>query len=319
MQYSSAIDYVAAMGVGFNSDACKTKPARKAVYDNPVYYQRFAEKGFKHIRLRVTNNITYDQYDDKGVMVGGEPLAIEIERAVNNSIAAGLMPIVAYKGGQLEENSTLYNEDQFVEWWMKCSDRLAHFDNRVAFNLLIEIGNPLQKHPEVVNRVYSRVIDYVRESQPYRVIFCAPVMLSEPRKLNLLVLPENDPFIAVEVHDFASGPSKIIGNSKYWNEVGDPDAYRDSIQKFTDTVDYAYDWSNQTDIPAWWGAILSAPYNKEGGSYTPLEQAHFAEIVMAICDGRDIPVAWNSDDKFIDMATMTWLPEQEIVLNLITG
>lgn len=316
----SAAEYIALMGTGINSDACKTKPSRRAVKENPGYYKAFFDKGFRHIRLRVVNDVTYTQYDTLGVLVGGNALLDEIEIAVIESLSAGLLPVVAYGSGLLEEDPSPANEQRFFEWWVKVSDRLKDYDNRVAFNLMIEIGNPLQKYPEIVNRCYAKVIEYIRLTQPNRVIFCAPVMLSEPRKLKLLVLPEGDAFVAAEVHDYASGPVKDPTHAKYWNE-SDPDSAirEENRQMIRDTLDVAVAWRSQKNIPIWFGAILSAPYNKDGGTFTPDEQAVFAAFVMAECKARNIPVAWNSGDKFIDMATMLWKPDQDVVLKAILG
>lgn len=316
----SATSYIFSMGTGINSDACKTRPARRAVDARPEYYQAFKDRGFDHIRLQIVNDITYDQLDERGALVGGDRLLDEIGMAVNDSLAAGLMPIVAYSGGLLEEDVTVAHEDMFVEWWIKCSDYLRHISNLAAFNLMIEIGNPLQEYPDIVNRAYKRVIAYIRKTQPQRVIFCAPVMLSEARKLHLLDLPEDDPFLAVEVHDYASGPIKDPTHAKYWNELDpDPAVRLANRQRFRDTLDIAVGWSQTTHIPVWFGAILAAPYNKNGGVFTPAEQAEFASFVMDECEERGIPVAWNSDDKFIDMATMEFRPEQDIVLDAILG
>lgn len=320
MFFSSATEYVQAMGVGINSDAVKTKPSRAAVKKNPFYYDRFYKRGFRHIRLRVVNDITTNQVDDKGVLIGGNQLLDEIELAVLNSQSAGLLPIVAYGSGQLEESVTAENEEAFYQWWVKCADRLATYDNRVAFNLMIEIGNPLQQYPGVVNRCYARVIDYVRQTQPNRVIFCAPVMLSEPRKLKLLELPMNDLFIGVEIHDYASGPVKDPTHAKYWNEL-DPSmtAREGNRQRIRDTLNVAKTWQLGTPFPLWFGALLTAPYNKDGGTFTPDEQAVFASFVQDSCKMRNMSIAYNSDDKFIDMATMEWKPEQQVVLTAITG
>lgn len=317
--FDSAAEYVSALGVGFNSDACKTKPSRRAVQAKPEYYQRFFDRGFRHIRLRVVNDITFDQYDDKGVLIGGTQLLDEVETAVTKSLDVGLLPIVAYGGGLLEESVIPENEEKFFQWWVKCADRLAHFDNRVAFNLMIEIGNPLQQYPEVVNRCYARVIEHIRQTQPNRIIFCAPVMLSEPRKLKNLVLPA-DNFIGVEIHDYASGPTKDPTHAKYWNE-SDPDlAIRaGNRQRIRDTLDVAVTWKQGKPFPLWFGALLVAPYNKDGGTFTPDEQAVFAKFVLDECAIRGIPLCFNSDDKFIDMGTMTWLPEQKTVLDAIVG
>jgi hypothetical protein len=319
MIFESAAEYIALMGTGINSDACKTKPSRRAVKDNPGYYKAFFDKGFRHIRLRVVNDVTYDQFDTLGVLVGGNALLDEIEIAVINSLSAGLLPVVAYGSGPLEENPSPENEQRFYEWWVKVSDRLRHYTD-VSFNLMIEIGNPLQKYSEIVNRCYAKVIEYVRLTQPNRVIFCAPVMLSEPRKLKFLVLPEGDAFVAAEVHDAASGISKDPTSLKYWNESDPSPVVRESNrQRFRDTLDVTTAWTAQTGIPAWWGAIMASPYNKGSENFTPDEQAVFCRFFMGEAKSRGIPVAWNADDRFIDMTTMKWLPEQESVLSAILG
>jgi hypothetical protein len=316
--FNSATEYIAAMGVGINSDACKTKPSRRAVQANPSYYKAFYDRGFRHIRLRVVNDITYDQFDASGVLVGGKQLLDEVEIAVINSLSVGLFPVVAYGGGLLEEDPTPENEERFFQWWKMASDHLKNYDNRVALNLAIEVGNPLQQYPDILNRVYARVIEYVRLTQPTRVIFCAPVMLSEPRKLKFLVLPEGDAFISAEVHDAASGISKDPTSLKYWNESDPSPAVREANrQRFRDTLDVTTTWTAQTGIPAWWGAIMASPYNKGSENFTPEEQAVFCQFFMSEAKSRGIPVAWNADDRFINMSTMKWLPEQEVVLTSI--
>ena len=140
--FSSATEYVAALGVGINSDAVKTKPSRRAVQAKPEYYQKFRDRGFGHIRLRVVNDITYDQVDDKGILIGGNQLLDEIEVAVNKSLDTGLLPVVAYGSGLLEESVTPENEEKFFQWWVKCSDRLAKFDNRVSIDQRTGIQAP---------------------------------------------------------------------------------------------------------------------------------------------------------------------------------
>lgn len=311
--FKSAAEYVSAMQIGINSDACKTRPARKAYSSNPALYQDFYDRGFRHIRLRIVNDVTTEEVDSKGNLVGGVTLLNEIELAVQRSLDAGLLPIVAYGGGPLEEAVTPENEQKVYAWWQLVAQKLSRFDNRVSFNFLIEIGSALSDAPETVNRVYDVLIRQLRadSAHAHRVLFCAPVKLSAPEMLTALVIPYSDPFVAVEVHDYAAGPTKDATSKKYWNESDPSQAVRDvNRQRIRDSLQAATDWHSTHQIPVWFGALLPAPYNKDGGVFTIEEQVGFVRFFASELAARGIPVAWNSDDKFITLSTRTWIPEQ---------
>jgi hypothetical protein len=267
----------------------------------------FANKGFRHIRLRVAN-------DD--VIKIWEFLDKQIQDALDN----GMIPIIANQSHTFEDNPTQENQAAWVAWWGDMAKHYKDYPYELMFDLIVEIASssPLSNEPiDQLNEAYEQAVNAIRNSggnNNERIIIFSAHKRSDPKRMHQLDIPsQGNGYLIGEFHEgYASGPSKDPANPHYyWNGT------KEEIKLMSDRADAAMAWSNDTGIPIWEGAWMPGNYNK-GNDYDIERQIQFSKYFIGILNDRGIPHAINATKKFYDVETNTWTDLAPIVDKIIS-
>ncbi|WP_297521102.1 cellulase family glycosylhydrolase [Thermococcus sp.] len=293
----TAVEYQKMLGVGINVDWMTFARVRYYYFywrsrgvNVPKY---FKEEGFSNVRIRVGVDVTKNRTALK-----------QLGEIVNDTLEAGLIPIITYTAPELRENPTSEAaQEHFVEWWKTVAEYFRGYPYVLSYDLLIESSGPVKSHPEVLNEIYSRTMQEIWKIDPYRLVFVTPPYTSSPFHLNDLNVT-NDGYTLAEWHIYASGPKGCTYNGSY-------------IEK---AIASALNWSRKTGIPTWFGAWRPNyyPKNGKGNGPCPLEvELNFSRAMVSALSKAGIPYDINSDVHFFDIASLTWYQSQESVLKVI--
>ncbi len=289
-------DYQNYLGKGMDVDWSKTSEGRKFYNEKTV--EDFKKAGVDHVRIRVKDE-------------ANEELFKSLDKQIEDCLANGVIPIIAYQADEFKTSPTQENIDKVVTWWTTVAERYKDQSYLLAFNLIIEPSDNLNKQPEVLNNIYEQLVSAVRETNPSRIIIIAPVYRSNPYYLQYLDIPsDHNNYLMAEWHFYASGPDKT-NITKKWT-VGT------TFEKklITNKIDVALAWQKATGIPTWVGAWMPSNYN-DGDSYTMEEQIAFSTFLTSSLEESNIPFAVNSDTKFYDRKTNQWIESRKELLNTI--
>jgi Cellulase (glycosyl hydrolase family 5) len=265
---------------------------------NPTMVKDFKEAGVSHIRIRVKDDADSDTIK-------------QTERVVQDCLANGLIPVIAYHGGLFEEQPTLENLQKSVDWWTTVSSYFKDYSHQLSFDLIIEVTDALNKDKDILNTFYEKAVTSIRATNPTRIIFISPVVRSSPENLQFLNIPtQANGYLMAEWHFYAAGPDKV-NTLKKW--ATGTQTEKDLV---SDKIKIAMDWQQKTGIYTWVGAWMPGNYNK-GDNYTPQEQIGFANFMTCELTKNKIPFAINSDNKFYDPAINQWRPDLKPVLDEI--
>jgi len=311
--------YQKMLNVGMDVDWCKTKDGRywaRYWHAKGVNVPKlFKKRGFSHVRIRVKDSVLSDP-----------KLMSEIKNMVDDSLRAGLIPIVAYQGRDFKNNPTSDRELQkVIDWWSKVAKTFKNYPYTLSYDLIIENTKKVKKHNDRLNLLYKKTADAIRKIDKNRIIIVAPNKISNPYMLDKLVVPSPKDYMMVEWHFYASGPSRTRVK-KLWT-TGTTQEKDIVLNK----INYAYNWSKKYNIPTWVGAWMTTNYNKvnknrrfadgapAGGEYTLEEQKKFAKFMRDALSAKGIPFAVNSDTKYFNRKTNQWYGSVSEVLDIILG
>ena len=286
--------YQAMLGRGMDVDWMKTA-ARRRLF-SPRIPADFAARGIEHVRIRVRD--------------GADPVLLDpLERAVQASLDAGLIPVIAYQAAAFKKAPTPETMAEFVHWWQVVAARFADAPPELAFDLIIEVTDALKHEPALLNQAYAAAVAAIRETNPTRIVIISPVLRSAPEKLGLLRIPPRaDGYLLAEWHFYASGPSPT-NPKKLWTTGTQPE--RALIEA---KVAAARAWQDATGVPTWVGAWMAGNYNK-GNDYSVAEQVAFAAFVTCLLERAAIPSAINASNWFYDDGANAWNPALAPVLD----
>jgi hypothetical protein len=312
---SIATTYAQSLAIGCNVDWCKTAPGRRAYHkakrEGINVPQRFRDRGFDHVRIRIRD------YDLVSVNPGtGKTLLEEIEIVVLDCLMAGLSPIVAFQGEGFKLAPSQASIDAVIHWWKTIANHFKAFDGKLTYNLIIETTDAVKDDDAILNELYRQCASAIRVMDADRVLIVCPNCISAPEKLNDLVVPEGNCF--AESHFYAAGPSPTNSKKQWTNGTG----YEKQL--IYNKIALMTDWRSATGNSVWLGAIMFGDFNSDDGddlacSYTPQGQAEFAAFVCGALKAKNIPFAINSDTKFYDRDLNEWREEQSIVLDAVFG
>ncbi|CDF40089.1 unnamed protein product [Chondrus crispus] len=313
-------EYQTMLQVGMDVDWAKTNHGRKYAVKSrnssvnvPLI---FKERGLSHVRIRVAEYDLTAAHEKTGMN-----LLDEIEKLVDECLAADLIPIVAFQAEGFKTDPTSEAEAiRVVNWWQSVATRLEARDYRLSYNLIIETTEDVRFHNDRLNELYQNITDAIRATDEHRILIIAPNKISSPFELKDLVVPD-DEYVMVEWHFYAAGPQR--DNPRRQWTTGTNSEQELVLEK----VRVAHEWSVVKGIPTWVGAWMASNYNKDGGGssegyptggdYTIAEQQVFAEFMSRTLQDYDIPHAVNSDTKFYDRQANAWFPEMEALLDII--
>jgi len=312
-------NYQKMLKVGIDVDWCKTKDgryyAKKSHSEGINVPKLFKQRGFSHVRIRVKDDVLSDS-----------SLLTEIKNMVDDSIDAGIIPIIVYQASEFKEDPTSDETlNHVIAWWQKVAKTFKDYPYTVSYDLIIETTQAVKKHNDRLNLLYKEVTKAIRKIDKKRLIIIAPNKISNPYELDNLEVPTPKDYIMVEWHFYASGPKKD-NPDKQWTTGTDEEK-----KLITDKIDYAYNWSKEHNIPTWVGAWMANNYNDTnkdatyddgapaGGDYTIDEQKQFAKFMRDSLTAKGIPFAVNSDTKYFNRKTNQWYGSVSEVLNVILG
>jgi len=281
------------MGSGVDSTWSEV-PNKIADY-TPAATVAFANKGFKHVRLRLAQDPASATW---------AYLDAQIQDALDN----GMIPIIANQSHAFEDNPTAQNQADWVQWWQDMAVHYKDYPYELMFDLIVEIAasSPLSNEPiDQLNQAYEQAVTAIRNAggnSDKRIVIFSAHKRSDATRMNQLDIPTlgND-FLIGEFHEgYASGPSTDPTNPHYYWDGGAAE-----IQLMTDRVDAALAWSNATGIPIWEGAWMPGNYNK-GDDYDVTRQIAFVNDFVGVLNEHNIPHAVNATKKFYDVTTNTW-------------
>jgi len=289
-------DYVSRMVVGIDVNWASFQKSINA------YSARepadFHAAGFDHVRIRTGRPATPDFLD-------------YLERVVQDSLTAGLTPVLAYAPA-LNQDPGPAAVEKAVAWWQAVAERFADYPPQLSFDLFIEPGKKMNYRLDVLRDYYRRALATVRQTNPTRVVFLAPRHAAHPEFLpELDGLFTTDRYLAAEAHFYASGPSKKKEKRLWTTGTAAEKAL------IEEQIKYAVSWRQRTGVPVWVGAWMPGNYNK-GNDYTLTEQIGFARFMACSLRAARLPYAVNADQKFYDINKKTWIAEMWPLVREIT-
>ena len=289
-------DYQTLLGKGMDVDWSKTNQGRK--YYTEQAAADFASAGISHVRIRIADEASASLLEG-------------LDKQIADCLENGIIPVIAYQADACKENPSEKNIQQVVDWWAKVAAHYKDASYLLAFDLLIEVSDALNQQPETLNEIYERIVAEIRKTNPQRIIMISPRLRSDAAYLHELAIPSgHNGYLMAEWHFYASGPSKT-NERKLWTTGT---AQERSL--IDEKIQLALEWQQQTGIPTWVGAWMPGNYN-DGDDYTVEEQVEFASYMTQQLTAAGIPFAVNSDTKFYDRKTNTWIPEMAPVFTCI--
>ncbi len=280
--------YQSLLGKGMDVDWSKTTSGRESYSVQAV--KDFKEQGISHIRIRIKDEANKD-------------LFTYLDQQINDCLANGIIPIIAYQGDELKNNPTEENINKVIDWWTTIAERYKDYSHLLSYDLLIEVTDALSKEPDKLNEIYESLVTEIRKTNPTRMIMISPRLRSDAAYLKELRIPtQHNNYLMAEWHFYASGPSKE-NDRKLWT-IG-TDAEKNLINE---KINLALEWQEETGIPAWVGAWMAGNYN-DGDDYTVAEQVVFAKYMTEQLTRANIPFAVNSDTKFYDREQNNWISD----------
>ncbi|MGY0374671.1 glycoside hydrolase family 5 protein [Clostridium sp. JNZ J1-5] len=289
-------DYVKLLGHGIDVDWSKNAQGRK--YYNEQTVKDFKEAKVSHVRIRIANDAT-------------EELLKGLDKQINDCLENKIIPVIAYQADEFKNEPNEENIKKVVEWWKIVAERYKSYSHLLAFDLLIEATDALNKQPEKLNELYEKVVTEIRSTNKTRIIMISPRLRSDADYLNELKIPSNhNGYLIAEWHFYAAGPSKT-NERKLWLTGSEKEK-----KMITDKVDSALEWQNKTKIPTWVGAWMPSNYN-DGDDYSINEQVEFSKYMVQQLDKAGIPFAVNSDTKFYNRESNTWIERMQPIFQVI--
>lgn len=293
------------LGRGFDV-AWAEFPSKIEAYDEEEV-KAIANKGFQTVRIRTNLPATEDS------------LFSFLDRQITHVLKHGLIPVLAYHGGNVEEDPSPENMVAAAEWWGRVAEHYADYPQELLFNLIVEITDSIKNDHDKINELYRMMTDEIRRTNPTRLILYAPKKISNPEYLKDLVIPESaGDYAMVEWHFYAAGPDTATllpnghPNPKKWTT-----GTAEEKKLLTDKVAIAKAWSKEQNIPTWVGAWMAGNYNK-GDYYSIEEQIVFANFMIESLESAGIPWCINAIHKFYNETENQWIDSMSPLLEILT-
>lgn len=294
--YIKPEEYQKLLKIGMDVDWCKTSDGMK--YYNLQAVKDFKSEGVNHVRIRIADDLN-------------DSLLSVLDNVINDCLDNSIIPIIAYQADDFKNNPSDLEIEKATTWWENIATRYKNINYLLSYDLLIEATDEVRNDSNILNSYFDKIINKIHSIDENRIIFISPRKRSSPEYLNELIIPEiHKEFTMVEWHFYASGPSKT-NKEKLWT-IGT----NEEKELINAKIKYAYDFQNSNDVYTWVGAIMPSNYN-DGDSYTIDEQISFISYVKDCLNDKSIPFAINSDTKFYNRETNTWIIERKDVFNAI--
>jgi len=191
----TGVQYQEKMGVGMDVDWAKVTEGMKEFDANEVL--DFYKKGLRHVRIRTrerayetgwnvkdggfqstypdedfftTSNLTPGDKVDIATLpqrlyeykTSDKNTNIGLDYQIKSTIDANVLPILAYQASEFKHNP-VKEIDNVVEWWKTTAERYKNYPKELAFNLLIEFTNDLDKNDSVEDELGSNYFNLLTD------------------------------------------------------------------------------------------------------------------------------------------------------------
>ncbi|NJE48188.1 cellulase family glycosylhydrolase [Thermococcus sp. 9N3] len=252
----------------------------------------FKKAGFSNVRIRVGADV-----------VNNKTALVQLGEIVNDTLRAGLIPIITYTAPELRNDPTSEKaQEHFVLWWKTVAEYFKGTSYLLSYDLLIESSGPIKGYPDVLNKVYAQTIAEIRKIDPYRLVFVTPARVSSPFYLKYLNVT-NDGYTLAEWHIYAGGPKHCTYN----------------MTLIESAINASLAWSKETGIPTWVGAWRPFWFSKKDRSVQCPIQADvdFGKIMASALWNAGIPYDINADVWFFNIENLTWYRDRLPVLRAV--
>lgn len=293
--------YQKIVGAGFATNYFKTTDFTKY---NKQNIKDIKAKGFKNLRLRCRADIGYNM----------TTFLTNLETAVDDCLSEDVIPIISWVHHKAEAYGTEEYRKDYVSWWKQVATKLKDKDYRLSFNLFTELGvdycnehniDPCpaialdaDKYNKWTKDVKEAIRDTKGNNEKRILILASPKKTGKfLHKINKTIY-ENDDYLMVEWHQYASGPNKKKDGAKEW--IGDgKDVGRDNVDA---ALKEGVEWSKTEKVPSYFAAWM--PQDNKGGDLNQTEAIYFLNYFIRKLD----PMPWSLNvlDVYYDTETNTW-------------
>jgi len=306
--------YQKTIAYGFATNWFKTPELLEKYHNKNV--KDVYDRGLRNLRLRSRADLYTAPYNDSKFAWFLGNLTIVVDKCLET----GVVPIISWIHHHAEAFATEADRENYVTWWTRVASHLRDRDYKLSFNLFTELGvdgcgsncsESLRERPDKYNRWTADVVKAIRgtggNNAKRILILGSPGKTAKDLHLINKTIYENDPFIMVEWHIYASGPNKKEGGQKYWSGDGSGEG-----KKNVDTaIGYAVEYTKITKLLTYLGAWM--PADNSGGSLKEHEVISFGQYFAQQLKKENVPWSLNVLDRYYDTGESKWITDMQDV------
>jgi len=274
--------YASQLGTGIIVDWARTERGIREF--DPLAVRDYQQRGFGHVRIRVTGEATHQRL-------------VHLQKIVEACQKYNVVPIVSFQAGS-------ESDAQVVAWWTTTARYFAQRFPQLGFDILYEPSDKLS-HAQL-NALYEKAGKAIHKISPQRMVLISPQAYTQPDSLKW---PDSATApVMANWHLFPYGPVAVKGK-RGWT-TGTP-AEKAAIRARINNVLH---WQQKTGHSSWVGAWSVGEVVKSGPTK---QQIAFATFTACELQKAHLPFAVNSDGKFYDGEEGAWRPEMQPLLDAI--
>ncbi len=288
----NARTWAANLGVGMVVDWALTDRGIREF--DPLAVKDFQQRGLHHVRIRIAGPITSQKL-------------VHLRKIVEACEQYNLVPVIAYQAEEFKADPTARNQAKLVDWWLQVANYFADKSPTLGFDIISDPGDKLSRNPQLLNKVYEKVVAAIRSVSPIRMIMIAPDNRGAPESLASLKWPaQSNNRVMAEWHIFPYGPIK--NNGKYPWTIGTA-AEKAAIRG---RIYAANHWQQKTGHLVWLGAWSAGQIVKNASLKNPIA---FVTFVACELQKNHLPYAINPSTQFYDGEEGAWRPSMAPLLD----
>jgi endoglucanase len=282
---SDALSWNAQIGNGINFGNMLEAPREGAWFSrmHEEYFDLVKEAGFDSVRIPIRWSAHADEKEPYTI---NPKFMARVDWAVEQALSRDLVVIINIHHYREFMEDPEVHEDRVLGIWKQLSEHYGNQPKTLCFEILNEPTNKVT--PEIWNRVQNKAIRLIRETNPDRIIFVAPLGWNRIHHLKNLELPSNDPNLIASVHFYepfgfthqgASWVKHDIPTGRKWTGTDEEQA------ELIADLDEAVCWSKENKIPINVG---------EFGAYSKADMESRARWTAFLCRAtEERGMSWN--------------------------
>ena len=211
------------------------------------YFDLIKEAGFSSVRIPVR----WSAHASEEAPYTIDPKFLKrVDRAVEQALARDLIVILNIHHYREFMEDPESHEARMLAIWEQLAEHYRNQPRALCFEVLNEPTNKVT--PEIWNRVQNKALKLIRETNPDRIIFVAPLGWNRIGHLNALELPFNDQNLIASVHFYE--PFWFTHQGARWVKQDIPVEKRwlgtdEQKAELLADLDEAVRWSKEHNIP----------------------------------------------------------------------